>query len=127
VDKYNYCRASHAEANAIAQAARYGVAIKGATLYVTLQPCFVCLKLLATAQIRRVYFELAYGSKDKARDQFWEQAVAEAGLEVFEQLSISPAALQFIMPSLTGVTSQRRLAATAAAEAPEFVGAVESE
>ena len=53
VDKYNYCRASHAEANAIAQAARYGVAIKGATLYVTLQPCFVCLKLLATAQIKR--------------------------------------------------------------------------
>ena len=52
VDKYNYCRASHAEANAIAQAARYGVAIKGATLYVTLQPCFVCLKLLATAQIK---------------------------------------------------------------------------
>ena len=28
VDKYNYCRASHAEANAIAQAARYGVAIE---------------------------------------------------------------------------------------------------
>jgi dCMP deaminase len=127
VDKYNYCRASHAEANAIAQAARYGVAIKGATLYVTLQPCFVCLKLLATAQIKQVYFELAYGSKDKARDQFWEQAVAEAGLEVFEQLSITPGALQFIMPSLEGVTSRRRLAATAAAEAPEFVGVVESE
>jgi dCMP deaminase len=127
VDKYNYCRASHAEANAIAQAARYGVAIKGATLYVTLQPCFVCLKLLATAQIRRIYFELAYGSRDKARDQFWEQAVAEAGFEVFQQLSISPAALDFIMPSLREITSRRRLAATAAAEAPEFVGAVESE
>jgi dCMP deaminase len=133
MDKYNYCRASHAEANAIAQAARYGVAIKGATLYVTLQPCFVCLKLLATAQIRRVYFELAYGSKDKARDRFWKQAaqeervVAEAGFEVFEQLSISTAALDFIMPSLREITSRRRLAATAAAEAPEFVGAVESE
>ena len=89
VDKYNYCRASHAEANAIAQAARYGVAIKGAALYVTLQPCFVCLKLLATAQIKRVYFELAYESKDAARDAFWEAAVKQAGFEAFEQLSIS--------------------------------------
>jgi dCMP deaminase len=83
--------------------------------------------LLATAQIKRVFYEMAYESKDKARDQFWEQAVAEAGLEVFKQLSITPAALQFIMPSLEGLTSRRRLAATAAAEAPEFVGAVESE
>ena len=86
VDKYNYCRASHAEANAIAQAARYGVAIKGAALYVTLQPCFVCLKLLATAQIKRVYFELAYESMDEARDAFWDKAVKEAGIEVFQQL-----------------------------------------
>ena len=127
VDKYNYCRASHAEANAIAQAARYGVAIKGATLYVTLQPCFVCLKLLATAQIKRVYFELAYGSQDKARDEFWEQAMAEAGFEVFEQLNISAAALEYIMPSLKETTSRRRLAATAGVQDSHFVGAVESE
>jgi dCMP deaminase len=127
VDKYNYCRASHAEANAIAQAARYGVAIKGSTLYVTLQPCFVCIKLLATAQIKRVYFELGYESKDAARDAFWEAAVEEAGFEVFEQLTITPAALEFILPSLTEVTSRRRLAATAAAEETRLVGVVESD
>jgi dCMP deaminase len=127
VDKYNYCRASHAEANAIAQAARYGVAIKGATLYVTLQPCFVCLKLLATAQIKGIYFELAYGSDDAPRDEFWKDAVAAAGFEVFEHLSITPGALEFILPSLTGMTSKRRLTATAAAQEPHFVGAVESE
>ena len=127
VDKYNYCRASHAEANAIAQAARYGVAIKGATLYVTLQPCFVCLKLLATAQIKGIYFELAYESGDAPRDEFWKTAVAEAGFEVFQRLSITPGALEFILPSLTGITSKRRLTATAAAPEPHFVGAVESE
>ncbi len=128
VDKYNYCRASHAEANAIAQAARYGVAIKGAALYVTLQPCFVCLKLLATAQISRVYFELAYESRDAERDAFWQRAVKEAGFEVFQQLAISPEALAFILPSLKEVTSRRRLAATAGtATAPQFVGALESE
>ena len=127
VDKYNYCRASHAEANAIAQAARYGVAIKGATLYVTLQPCFVCLKLLATAQIKRVYFELAYESKDPGRDAFWEAAVREAGIEVFQQLTISAAAMDYVLPSLKEATSKRRLPATAALEKPQMVGALEQD
>jgi dCMP deaminase len=127
VDKYNYCRASHAEANAIAQAARYGVAIKGAALYVTLQPCFVCLKLLATAQIKRVYFELAYESKDAARDAFWDQAVKEAGVEVFQQLNISGEALTYILPSLEEGTSRRRLPATAALLEPQRVGALEQD
>ena len=92
VDKYNYCRASHAEANAIAQAARHGVAIKGAALYVTLEPCFVCLKLLATAQIEQVYFELGYESRDAARDASWKEAVADAGIKVYQQLTITPGA-----------------------------------
>ncbi|MDD2904174.1 MAG: deaminase [Syntrophales bacterium] len=126
VDKYNYCRASHAEANAIAQAARYGVAIKGATLYVTLEPCLVCIKLLATAQITRVYFEMPYESRDRARDTFWHDAVKDAGIEVYEQLSISPESLAYILPSLEGITSARRLAATRPAAAPRpLVGAVD--
>jgi len=126
VDKYNYCRASHAEANAIAQAARYGVAIKGATLYVTLEPCLVCIKLLATAQITRVYFEMPYESRDRARDNFWHDAVKDAGIEVYEQLSISPESLAYILPSLEGITSARRLAATRPAAAPRpLVGAVD--
>jgi dCMP deaminase len=125
VDKYNYCRASHAEANAIAQAARHGVAIKGATLYVTLQPCFVCLKLLATAQITRVFYELAYESHDPARDEFWQQAVKEAGLTVFQQLTISEATLAFVLLSLTETTSRRRLAATGqVAGGVDIVGAL---
>jgi dCMP deaminase len=127
VDKYNYCRSAHAEANAIAQAARYGVAIKGASLYVTLQPCLVCLKLLATAQIKRVYFELAYESMDASRDAFWQAAVQEAGIEVFQQLSISEAAMGYILPSLKGVTSRRRLPATAAILGPQKVGALEQD
>ncbi len=127
VDKYNYCRASHAEANAIAQAARYGVAIKGAALYVTLQPCFVCLKLLATAQIKRVYYELAYESMDPARDAFWEAAAREAGIEVFQRLPISAEALAYILPSLEGVTSKRRLTATAAVPETYRVGALEQD
>ncbi len=124
VDKYNYCRASHAEANAIAQAARYGVAIKGASLYVTLQPCFVCIKLLATAQIERVYYELAYDSQDRGRDAFWEAAIKEAGFKVFRQLAISEEALAYILPSLERVTSRRRLPATPGAEPQTVLDAI---
>jgi dCMP deaminase len=127
VDKYNFCRASHAEANAIAQAARHGVAIKGATLYVTLEPCYVCVKLLATAQIERVFFELPYESRDDLRDTFWKQAVAEAGFQEYRQLTISPEALAYILPSLTGITSTRRLTATAGTGERPFIGAVESD
>jgi dCMP deaminase len=123
-DKYNYCRASHAEANAIAQAARYGVAIKGASLYVTLQPCFVCVKLLATAQIERVYYELAYESEDPLRDAFWEAAVQEAGFQDFRQLTVSPEALAYILPSLKEATSRRQLPATPVAK-PHHVGALD--
>lgn len=127
VDKYNFCRASHAEANAIAQAARHGVPIKGATLYVTLEPCYVCVKLLATAQIEGVFFELPYESKDDLRDAFWKEAVAEAGFKEYRQLSVSPEALQYILPSLTGITSTRRLPATEGRAARSFIGAVESD
>ena len=59
VDKYNWCRASHAEANAIAQAARHGVPIKGATLYVTLEPCTMCAAAMSFARVRRLYFGAA--------------------------------------------------------------------
>jgi dCMP deaminase len=49
-------RTVHAEANAIVQAARHGVSIDGATIYVTASPCFGCFKLIANAGIKRIVF-----------------------------------------------------------------------
>ena len=49
-------RTTHAEANAIAQAARAGVSLNGGTLYVTASPCFTCFKLLASSGVTRVVF-----------------------------------------------------------------------
>jgi dCMP deaminase len=112
IDKYNFCKASHAEANAIAQAARYGIAIDGATLYTTLAPCYVCLKLIATARIRGLYYEHAYESTTPKRDAFWRQAVHEAGLETYEQLIISPQTYQYILKDIQSITSRRRSEAT---------------
>ena len=112
-DKYNFCRASHAEANAIAQAARHGVAIKGASLYVTLEPCYVCIKLLATAQLDKVYFELGYDSKEASRDAYWRrEAVKEAGFSVYQPLRVSHLTLESVVPARGALTSRRRLLST---------------
>jgi len=47
--------AVHAEANAIAFAARHGVATNDAALYTTLWPCLACAQLIINAGISRVY------------------------------------------------------------------------
>ena len=55
--KCMYCpgvRTSHAEANAVADAAARGVPLRGATAYVTYRPCLTCYKLLVMAGIARI-------------------------------------------------------------------------
>ncbi len=53
----DHCVATiHAEANAIIQAARNGVNISGATVYVTASPCWACFKMIANAGITRICF-----------------------------------------------------------------------
>jgi dCMP deaminase len=49
-------RTVHAEANAIAQAARNGVRIEGAAIYVTASPCWSCFKLIANSGIVRICY-----------------------------------------------------------------------
>lgn len=46
----------HAEANAIIQAAKNGVVIDAATVYVTASPCWNCFKQIANAGIVRICF-----------------------------------------------------------------------
>jgi dCMP deaminase len=49
-------RTVHAEANALIQAARHGVRLEGAEIYVTASPCFNCFKLIANAGLVAVYY-----------------------------------------------------------------------
>lgn len=49
-------RTIHAECNAIIQAAKNGVAIDGADIYVTASPCWPCFKMIVNAGIRRIVF-----------------------------------------------------------------------
>lgn len=55
-DQRTYARHVHAEANAIAQAAKVGARLAGATLYVTRMPCPDCLKLIVQAGISRAIY-----------------------------------------------------------------------
>jgi dCMP deaminase len=47
-------RTVHAEQNAIVQAARYGLALDGTTIYCSMEPCRVCAMLIASSGVSRV-------------------------------------------------------------------------
>lgn len=66
----------HAEANAIIQAARAGVMIEGATVYVTASPCWSCFKQIANAGIRRICYGEFY------RDQRIFDVAAQLHIEL---------------------------------------------
>lgn len=49
-------RTQHAEANAIAFAARVGIKVEGADLWTTVSPCLSCAKVIINAGIKSVYY-----------------------------------------------------------------------
>jgi len=59
-EKLEDCLCSHAEENAIVQAAYHGVSIKGATLYSTYSPCLMCTKMIINSGIREVVYNESY-------------------------------------------------------------------
>lgn len=55
------CEAAvHAEANAVAFAAKHGVALNGSALFTTLSPCLKCAQLIINAGIVRVVIGKVY-------------------------------------------------------------------
>lgn len=52
--------AVHAEANAIAFAAKHGISLNGSTLYTTLSPCLRCAQLLVNVGVRAVCMSTIY-------------------------------------------------------------------
>lgn len=72
------CYAVHAEQNALIQAARMGVSVYGATMYVTYSPCIICARLLINAGIVRVIYRYDYP------DEFSRKILKEAGVELIK-------------------------------------------
>jgi len=112
-DKYNYCVSSHAEVNAVDQAARFGIPLEGSIVYCTLEPCNWCFKQLIQAGIREIYYEEAYESENKEFDLHWRKVMeSHEGIRVFKRISVSEEALDMVLEVLRG-SSVRTMPATA--------------
>jgi dCMP deaminase len=53
-------RVVHAEANAVAQAARYGIPLEGSSVYITASPCLKCCQLLVSSGVVSIVYDKAY-------------------------------------------------------------------
>jgi dCMP deaminase len=67
---YDICICVHAEQNALLSAARFGIAVEGATLYTTHQPCFGCAKELLQAKVAKVYYIEDWDHPPEVHDQY---------------------------------------------------------
>ncbi|MEG1425825.1 MAG: cytidine/deoxycytidylate deaminase family protein [Raoultibacter sp.] len=72
--RHEICRGLHAEQNAIIQAARYGINIEGASIYITTQPCIVCAKMIINAGITEIVYQNPYP------DELSQEMLAESGI-----------------------------------------------
>ena len=70
-------RTTHAEQNAIVQAAKLGISINEATLYCKMTPCSTCAKMIINAGIKRVVCEKKYHAGKESEELF-----KIAGLEI---------------------------------------------
>ncbi|MFH1857840.1 MAG: deaminase [Candidatus Omnitrophota bacterium] len=54
------CLCSHAEENAITQAAYHGVNVRDSVLYTTFAPCLICTKMIINTGIKKVVYSMGY-------------------------------------------------------------------
>jgi len=74
--KENCLRTTHAEQNAIVQAAMHGVNIEGATMYITDEPCLNCAKMIINAGIKKVIAARPYHDAALTREFFAKAGVS---------------------------------------------------
>lgn len=65
----------HAEQNAIADAARRGISVEGATVYNTHFPCINCAKILAASGIKWIKYHLNYNNDPLALTLLQEMGI----------------------------------------------------
>lgn len=62
-ERQELCFGTHAEQNAIIQAAKMGISIDGASIYITITPCVVCAKMLINVGIKEIFVNGEYPDK----------------------------------------------------------------
>jgi dCMP deaminase len=76
-ERHELCRAVHAEQNVICQAARFGISLEDAGLYISGgTPCLMCAKLIINADISWIVSDSAYP------DELALEMLREAGVFV---------------------------------------------
>jgi dCMP deaminase len=68
-------RTIHAEQNALAQAARYGLALEGTTVYCSMEPCTTCAMLLVSVGVARVVALRRYHAAEPTRTLLREAGI----------------------------------------------------
>jgi dCMP deaminase len=68
----------HIEARLIAEAARDGISLTGAEIYVTTFPCPPCAKMIAYSGIKKIYYKDGYGVLDG------ESVLKNQGVEIYQ-------------------------------------------
>ena len=69
----------HAEQNAIADAARRGIAVEGCVAFITHYPCINCAKILASAGIAEIRYR-----QDYTNDPLVAPMLADAGVKILQ-------------------------------------------
>lgn len=75
-ERQELCRASHAEQNAIAHAAKHGITIDGATLYCWNYPCSACAKIIINVGIKEIVY------KDDYPDKLAKELLEKSGVTI---------------------------------------------
>ncbi len=68
-------RTTHAEQNAIVQAAFLGIRLEGGTLYCHMTPCYTCAKMIINAGLKRVVAKKDYHAGARSKEVFKESGV----------------------------------------------------
>lgn len=87
-EKYTYM--SHAEINAIANAARHGISLRSSTFYITTPPCDVCFRsIINTGASKVIYGPIPTKEKERYNFEATQRMAIECGVELisFEDLT----------------------------------------
>lgn len=90
----NFSSSIHAEANLIALAAKKGISLAGAEMFVTTFPCPVCAKQIAVAGIKRVYYAKGYAVLD--------------GLEILQSFGVELVFVKFSDKEFAGIEAMEQ-------------------
>lgn len=82
-----------AEQLALMQALRRGKRVRGARMYVTLEPCATCAGMMAEAKLAAVYFPSGYKKRNASLKPKWDESI-EIGRAKLREVGVAVVAVK---------------------------------